>query len=190
MRAYIYIVLLLFLSSCGIFRKVHKESTLDKIESSSVIKADSTAITIDKSITTVKEKADTAVIIPGKIVTQEVVFSMDSLVNGMTAVKNELIDIRFTLNPLTHKLSTIAVIKPQAVSFSVNKETTKANDITSLANVSKSEKDNHKEEHKISLVDKKPANSIWFVVIIIGVVCVITGAITWLINKKLKVPKT
>lgn len=182
MKYILYIVLLCSLASCGIFLKVHKESALNKLETSSVVKSDSTGVTIDKSVITVKEKADTSVTIPAKVISQEVTFNMDSLVNGMTAVKNDLIDIRFMLNPLTNKLTTTATIKPQVVPFQIDRETTRQNDITQTGTLSKSTESKSKEEHKTSVVDKQPKNSLWFIVMILGSVLV-TG---WLAYRYFK----
>lgn len=170
-------VLATCLSSCGLFKKVHKESTLDKISTTSVAKSDSTGLTVDKSVTTIREHADSTIIVPAKTVTQETTFSMDSLVNGMTAVQNQLIDIRFTLNPVTNKLTTTAIIKPQAVSFSVNKETTRQNNITSQSAVKKESKSSAKEVHEHDLVDKKPFDTFWIVIIILGIVGIIVFAL-------------
>jgi hypothetical protein len=177
MRKLLLLTLVVSLSSCGLFKKVHKENTLDKIQTTSVAKSDSTSLTVDKSVTTIKEKADTTVIIPEKVVSQEVDFNMDSLVNGMTAVQNKLIDIRFLLDPATNKLTTTATIKPQGVSFVVNKETTIQKDISSQENVAKEIKNSAKEVHEHDLVDKKPFGTFWIVVIILGVVGIFVFAV-------------
>lgn len=178
----IYILMTCLLAGCGIFRKVHKESALHQTESVAVSKSDSTNITIDKSVTTIKEKADTNVLVPARTITQETYFNMDSLVNGMTAVKNGLIDIRLTLDPLTHKLSTTAVIKPQVIPVKIDKETTRTNDITSGGQVSRSLEAKSNEIYKASEVDKKPANSIWFVLMVLG----ISAILGYIIYRKVK----
>lgn len=177
MKNILYILLVCLLSSCGLFRKVHKESTLDKITTSSIAKSDSSSISIDKSVTTIKERADTSVTIPAKTVTQETYFNMDSLINGMTAVKNELVDISFTLNPITHKLTTTAIIKPQSVALSIDKTTIKANDITSQIKRVQEKQDDMETEHKANLVDKKPAGLFWYAIIAIVVVGIIVFAL-------------
>jgi hypothetical protein len=169
MRNLFLILLVCSLSSCGIFRKVHKSTSMDKIESSSVAKLDSTSITIDKSLKTVKESIDTAVKIPGKVITEERPLNMDSLINGMTAVKNDLIDVKLILDPLTKVLTTVATIKPQLVPVILNRQTTTQNDILNTGTVSKFTEQKSKEQHKASEVDKLPANSYIFPVVIVGI---------------------
>jgi hypothetical protein len=174
MRNLFLILVVCSLSSCGIFRKVHKSTSMDKIESSSVAKLDITSITIDKSLKTVKESIDTTVEIPGKIITEERPLNMDSLINGMTAVKNDLIDVKLILDPLTKVLRTVATIKPQLVPVKLNRETTTQNDILNTGAVSKFTEQKLKEEHKASEVDKAPQNSFIFssiiVIIAIGLI--------------------
>jgi hypothetical protein len=164
------VLLLLAFSSCGVFRKVHKESTLDKVKTSSVVKSDSSAITVDKTTTTIKEKADTVVTTKKQVVTQETYFNMDSLVKGITAVQNELIDIRFTLNPSTGMLRTDATLKPQEVPFKFDKTTNINNDITKKDVVSKSSQDKKKESHEADLKIKEPKNLLVFYLVVVSVV--------------------
>jgi hypothetical protein len=171
------LLLVLSLSSCGIFKRVHREKTLDKVTTATVAKSDSTSLTIDKTVTTISEKADTTISTPAKVTTGEVDFSMDSLVNGMTAVQNELIDIRFTLDPVTKKLITTALIKPQALTFAIDRTTVKANDITAQIKRVSENQTNAEETHTSTVVDKEPAGQVWYVVIILGVVVIIVFAV-------------
>ncbi len=100
MRKLILFLLVCSLASCGVFRKVHKEKTLDNLETSSVTKSDSSGITIDKSVSTIKEKADITLTVPGKTITRDMYLNMDSLVNGITAVQNDLLNVKLILNPI------------------------------------------------------------------------------------------
>jgi len=171
---HLYLALLvLAMSGCGIFKKVEKHKTLDKISTSVVAKSDSTSLVVDKTKTTITEKADTTVSTPTKVITQETVFNMDSLVNGMTAVQNELIDIRFTLDPKTGVLLTEATLKPQKVQFQFDKTTTMEKDITSKAEVKKENQTSQDELHKSNNVVKEPKNTGLYVVLILGIVAII-----------------
>jgi hypothetical protein len=173
MKKLLLIIFVFSMASCGVFRKVRKERTLDKVKTSSVVKSDSSAITVDKTTTTIKEKADTVVTTKKQVVTQETYFNMDSLVKGITAVQNELIDIRFTLNPSTGILTTDATLKPQEVPFKFDKTTNINNDITKKNVVSKSSEDKKKESHEADLKIKEPKNSLVFYLIIISVVALV-----------------
>lgn len=161
------------LGSCGVFRKVHKESTLDKISTTKILKSDSSSFKIDKTVTTIKEKVDTDFIIPGKIVSQQTYFNMDSLVKGMTAVKNDLIDVRFKLNPTTHALTTTATLKPRPVPVQIDKETTIRNDVASGINHMNEVNQESAEEHRTNLVDKEPKHTIWLTLGFLGLAFVV-----------------
>lgn len=138
-----------------------------------MVKSDSTGLTVDRSITTIKEKADTTVSTPAAVVKQDVYLNMDSLVNGMTAVKNDLLDVKLVLNPVTGILSVTANVKPQSVKLQLDRTTTRANDITSSTNVSKESEQKHEEEHRDKVVEKEPKNSIWFIVMAVVVVAIL-----------------
>lgn len=166
-------VLLIFsLASCGIFKSVHKEKTLDKIETSTVSKSDSSGLTVDKSTTVIKERADTVITVPGRTVKQDTYLNMDSLVNGMTAVKNDLLDVKLVLNPVTGILSVIADLHPQSIPVKIDKTTTKNNDITQSGSKSTENKSQTNEKHKSNNVEKTPKNSVWFVIMVIAVAAV------------------
>lgn len=173
MKSILYILLVLSLSSCGLFRKIHKEKTLNNSESSIITKSDSTGITVDKSVITTKEKLDTVITLAGKTVKQDVYLNMDSLINGMTAVKNDLLDVRLVLNPVTNILSVQANLKPRRVPVVWDKQTTKHNDITQSGSKSRQSDQKLEETHEANTVDKQPKNSIWFTVLIWGVVAIV-----------------
>lgn len=169
MKKIILIFLVCSLASCGLFRKVHKSKTLDKIETSSVTKSDSTGLTIDKSVTTIREQADTSITIPGKVVKQDTFLNMDSLVNGITAVKNDLLDVMLILNPATGILSVQANVKPRLVPVQFNRITTRQNDITHSGSKSGSVSSESSELHKEGIIDKAPKNYFY---LILGVVII------------------
>lgn len=177
MRCVLYLIMIICFSGCGVFKKVHKEKTVDKIRSTISTKSDSIGITIDRSLIKIKEKLDTLVKIPGKTIHQNTQFNMDSLINGMTAVKNDLIDIRLHLNPITNTLSTTATLKPTQVPVFFDRETTKENDITQSGSKSGQSDEKLEEEHLNSSVDKQPKNSIWFTVLVWGVVAIVIFAV-------------
>lgn len=173
-----------FFSSCGTFRKVFKLKQLEKVEITKEVKTDSIGLKIDKSVITIKESVDTTVVIPAKVVEQDTFLNMDSLVNGLTAVKNELVDVRFILNPKTGILSTTVNLKPQRVPVKFDKETKIENDIKEKSDVSKSGKDKLSVENKSNVVDKEPAKVGGLVAIVAIVIVVIVAGL--LISKFFK----
>lgn len=149
------------------------------------IKVDSIGVKTDKSVITIKETVDTTVVVPGKTITETVVFNRDSLINGLTAVKSDLVDVRFILDAKTGILSTTVDLKPQKIPVKLDRETKINKDVNEQSNVSKEGKDQSKTETKSTKVDKKPANT-GIILAIVSVLAVI-GAIVIIIRKK---PKT
>ncbi|WP_316743829.1 hypothetical protein [Pedobacter antarcticus] len=177
MKVILYILLVLCLSSCGLFRKIHKEKTLNKSESSVITKSDSSGVTIDKSVITTKDKLDTIITLPGKTVKQDVYLNMDSLINGMTAVKNDLLDVRLVLNPVTHVLSVEASLKPRDVPVKFDRETNRQNDIVQSGSKFGSKDEKLKESQETVIVDKQPKNTLWYAVIMLGIVAILVFAV-------------
>lgn len=156
------IMMIILLSGCGMFRKVFKSKEYSKLETKSGNRKDSTGLIIDKSVTTIKEKVDTVITVPGQTVRQDTYLNMDSLVNGMTAVKNDLLDVRLILNPVTGILSTVAFIKPQNVPVKIDKETVKQNDITQQSYQSDLWKQSSNQSSGSAVTEKKPVSLWWF----------------------------
>lgn len=147
---------ILLISSCGMFRKVFKSKEYSKIETTSKITKDSAGIRSDKSVTTTTEIIDTTVATPEKIVKQDVYLNMDSLINGLTAVKNDLLDVKLVFNPVTGLLTTTATIKPQKVPVLLNRQTVKQNDITEQSQTKNSREDKSKSIVDNSKIEKTP----------------------------------
>lgn len=169
------LALIVCFSGCGIFRKVHKENTLVKVETKQEVKKDSVGLIIDKSVITIKETIDTSITIPAKTVVQITELNMDSLVNGMTAIKNELVDVTLLLNPVTGILSVAAVIKKQVIPVKIERVITKHNDITQAVHKTEAVLNTSKSSEEKSIVDKEPKKTIWIVVIILGTISIISG---------------
>lgn len=156
------------LSSCGTFKKVFKLKESSKVEVIQSKRTDSTGLKVDKSITVITERIDTTVTVPGKTVKQDTYLNMDSLVNGMTAVKNDLIDVRLHLNPITGILSTVATIKPRPVVVGMDRQTTKQNDITEQSRKQEAALNKTKTENKRTEVVREPIKfPNWLIVVVI-----------------------
>lgn len=193
MRTFIYrivhlllIVMIVLLSGCGMFRKVFRSKEYSKLETKTEIRKDSVGLIIDKSITTVKEKIDTTVIIPEKIVKQDTYLNMDSLVNGMTAIQNDIMDLRLVLNPVTGILSAVATIKASEVPIQLIRETVKQNDITQQSSMSEEKQISHKQQSGSSIVKKEPVN-IWFYILGLGLVVFILWCFKFWWKKKMPI---
>jgi len=172
-RLILMLAMIVCFSGCGIFRKVHKENTLVKVEAKHEINTDSVGLIIDKSVITIKETIDTSVIIPSKKIVQDTELNMDSLVNGMTAIKNDLVDVTLLLNPVTGILSVAAVIKEQIIPVKMQRQITNHKDITQSTRKTEAVLNTNKSSDEKSVVYKEPKNAMWYVVIILGAIAIV-----------------
>lgn len=180
---YLIYICILF-SSCGAFRKVFKLKESERVEITQDRRTDSVGVTVDRSITTVREKLDTTIATPAKTVEQNVPLNIDSLINGITAIKNELIDVKLHLNPITGILSTVATIKPQQVSVRIDRVTTKQNNITQAAQKQEAVISNTKAEKKHAEVDREPMKvPNWIIVVAILLVAGVS-AFFWVTRRR------
>lgn len=115
--------LVLALSGCGMFRKVSIDKEVNTSQERKERRLDSTAVVIDQSVIRIREHADTVITVAGQEISQESYFQMDSLVNGITAIKHDLVDVRLILNPQTQRLTVSAILNPKAIPIRIQKET-------------------------------------------------------------------
>ena len=174
MRAFIIAFLIIALSGCGMFRKVFKSTEHSKLEIISETKKDSTGTTVDRSVITEKSKIDTLIKVTGKIVKQDTPFILDSLVKGLTAIQNELIDVRMTLNPITGILSTQAYLKPITIPFRYDHEKVTQNNITQRSEQSEYKKAIVKRDEGKSIVEKEPISLKYYIGFLLISVAVIS----------------
>ncbi|MCX3266526.1 hypothetical protein [Pedobacter agri] len=131
MRKLLFIIAICSLSSCGIFRKSSKDKLLTSSQSSIESTVRSSESVTDKSKITIKEKADTSVTTNQQTVSGSVRIglNMDSLVNGLTAISNDLVDVKMVLDS-NGILTTTAIVKPQHIPFQFDRTTTIEKDVT------------------------------------------------------------
>jgi hypothetical protein len=106
------------LASCGIFKKNTKNKLVDKTETTSTTQIKTAEIITDKSKITITEKADTTAYTKPQQTsgTNKIGLHIDSLVNGLTAISNDLLDVKMVLDS-NGVLTTTALIKPQKVAL-------------------------------------------------------------------------
>lgn len=180
MRRLIYLLIIaLACSGCGAFRKVFKLKESHKVEIVQERKTDSVVIRTDRSTTVVTEHVDTTVTTPAQVVSQDTELNMDSLVNGITAIQNDLIDVRLHLNPITGILSATATIKSQSIPIKFDRVTTKQNNIIEQSRKQEAVLNRSKVEDERRTVDKDPVKfPIWLIIIFI-VISVIAASLFW-----------
>lgn len=157
--------LLIVLSGCGTSRHVFQATEKMKQETVQQIKKDTLNLTMDHSLTTIREKADTVLVIPGRVITTDTYIDFDELVNGVMAIKSPLAEVSLILNPVTKKLSAKAFIKEQVIPLKINKETVIQKNLTALSkknelslNVNKTEAEQTvKEKETLKLSSWLPA---------------------------------
>jgi len=152
----VLIVCAVLMQSCGTFKKVFKLRDSSRVQAKSEVKIDSSRTVVDRSVTTITEKADTVVSTKEAVVREATFLNMDSLVNGMMAIKNDLVDVRLTLDPSTGILSAVATVKPQSVHVVLDKKTTIAADVKEDIRVAKMKNESLDTKTSHSITERKP----------------------------------
>lgn len=152
----VLIVCAVLMQSCGTFKKVFKLRDSSRVQAKSEVKIDSSRVVVDKTVTTITEKADTVVRTPTAVVKEQTYLNLDSLVNGMMAIKNDLVDVSLQLDPKTGILSAVATVKPQSVHVAVDKKTTIAADVKEDIRVAKMKNESLDTKTSHSITERKP----------------------------------
>ncbi|MDQ1139402.1 hypothetical protein [Pedobacter agri] len=160
MRKLLFIIAICSLSSCGIFRKSSKDKLLTNSQATSESTVKSTELVTDKSKITIKEKADTSVTTKQQTVSGAVRIglNMDSLVNGLTAISNDLVDVKMVLDS-NGILTTTAVVKPQHIPFQFDRTTTIDKDVTKSGATEQAIKSTIKQSSKTVKKESEPTTT-------------------------------
>lgn len=173
------LLIVVTLSGCGTFRKVFKLKESDRTEEQSEVKIDLTSTATDRSVTTITEKKDTTITTKQAVVKQDTYLNKDSLVKGMVAIHNDLVDVKLKLDPVTGILSTIATVKPQLVPVNIDKTTRIEADVKQDIAIAQQKNSSIERESKRSTVEKEPAKiGVWFA--IAALVVLVLGLLAWL----------
>ncbi|WP_342328596.1 hypothetical protein [Pedobacter sp. FW305-3-2-15-E-R2A2] len=177
------LIMLVFLSGCGMFRKVFKSNDYAKQEISSSEKKKMKEWTTDRSILTIREQSDTIVVIPEKIIKQETSFNVDSLVNGLTVIQDDLLDVNLIFQPETGMLSASATLKPRLIPVKFNKETILQNDVSRKITQSGSAKKSSKSAQSNTIVEKSPVST-WLYISGSGILILISFSLFYWLKKR------
>lgn len=164
-------VITFLLSGCGLFGEVFKSDDYVKQKISSEEKKRMREWISDRSTLTIREQADTVMVIPEKIIKQGIYFSVDSLVDGLMLIQNDLLDVRLISQPKTGMLSASAILKSHSVPVKFNKETILQNDVRTETTEAVSVKKSSKQAHSHSTVEKGSVNS-WYYIFGIGILII------------------
>lgn len=180
MRILIIFLFALLISGCGIFKKSSRDILKENSETRIENKNDSVGIIVDKSKIVIKEKADTSILTKEEKTEATSILNMDSLVNGLTAISNDLVDVKMVLDTSTNKLTTTVTIKPRPITFHIDKTTTIDRDYTQKSKIDKGVLVSEKKNIKKFSVKKEPNKiGVW----LIGVVVAIAGIVYYLLKK-------
>ncbi|ALL07647.1 hypothetical protein AQ505_20430 [Pedobacter sp. PACM 27299] len=170
---YILCFLVLVLSGCGMFRKVSIDQTVDRSEERKIHRLDSTAVIRDQSVIQIKVNADTVVTLAGQEISQASYFQLDSLLNGITAIKNELVDVRLILNPQTQRLTVSAVLNPRHIPIKIQKETLIHKDLHTSVGSSESSFSASEVTKSTSVKLKEPGQiQYWLIAMVVLIIAV------------------
>lgn len=177
------LVVMGILSGCGMFRKVFKTNEYAKQEISSSEKMKMKEWNTDRSILTIREQSDTVVVIPEKIIKQDTYFNVDSVVNGLTVIKNDLLDVSLIFQPKTGMFSASAILKSRPIPVKFNKETILQNEVSRQLTQSSSVSESLKIEQSKSMVEKSPVN-IWLYIFGSGILILISFSLFYWLKKR------
>lgn len=147
--------LLLILSGCGTSRHVFQATEKSKQETAQQIKKDTVSLTLDHSQTTIREKADTLLVVPGQVITEDTYIDFNDLVTGVMAIKSPLAEVSLILNPVTKKLTARAFIKEQVIPFKISKETVIQKNLTVLSKKNELSLNTEKSEAEQTVKEKE-----------------------------------
>lgn len=183
MKNLFLIIFVASLSSCGLFKRSTKNTLRESSSTSLKINKDSIGSIVDKTKIVIREKADTTVTTKKELVEAEAFFDMDSLVNGLTSISNDLVEVRQTLDTNTKKLKTVVTLKPRNIPFSFDKTTIINKDITQQSKVNEVVLATDKKSSRKVSSTKEPAKmGIWLIAVI--VVFVIIAVAVYLYFRK------
>lgn len=177
------LVMMVVLSGCGMFHKVFKINEYAKHEISLAEKIKMKEWNTDRSTLTIREQSDTVVVIPEKIIKHDIYFNVDSLVNGLTVIKNDLLDVNLIFQPQTGMLSASAILKRRLIPVKFNKEMILQNDVSRKITQSSAVKESSKIEQSNSIVEKSPF-SIWLYIFGSGVLILIGFSLFYWLKKR------
>ncbi|AMP97518.1 hypothetical protein AY601_0564 [Pedobacter cryoconitis] len=177
-----FISILMILSGCGTSRRLFQATGKMKQETARQIKKDTVSLTLDHSLTTIREKADTILVIPGQVITTDTYIDFDELVNGVMAIKSPLAEVSLILNPVTKKLSARALIKEQVIPLKINKETVIQKNLTVLSKKNELSLNTNKTEVEQAVKEKETLKlSAWLPALL--VLIVLGSVYYWVRNK-------
>lgn len=182
MRKIIYLCLVICLSGCGIFKKNTKNKLVDKTETTTKQVTKTAELITDKSKITINERADSSIYTKPQqsVGTNKIGFHIDSLVYGLTAISNNLIDVKLSLDS-NGVLTTTALIKPQRVDFKIDRTTEINKDITANKSGQVDQKINEQKDIKIVDSTSEPTGvGMLGVIVIVAVACLFL----WIISKR------
>jgi len=178
---YLFLVVPIFLSSCGTFREVFKlkESKSAEIVRSST--SDSLSVRVDKTVTTIRKTVDTVVTTPERTVSQSTTMNQDSLIKGINAIQSDLVDVKLTLDSQTGLLTAVATVKPQLIPVHMDVEQTVRNDIQEGVRRVQENNESIKTESSSKRVEKEPNSSVLWAVVAAALAIVL---VVWLLRRR------
>src|SRR6476646_270801 len=169
MNKLIKFILILLISinitGCGVFHKVFKKSSKTKEDIYIKVSEIDSSVIKDKSITTIKEKIDTAVTIKGNKEVSKIDIKDLTDIKNLIIFSNDLYDVNQNYDTLTKSLNTVINLKDRKVGVKLDKETVVSNDIVINKNIKKDSSFNSSTKTKLDVKQKEPKNTFWFIIL-------------------------
>lgn len=167
----IMITAVALLSGCGVFNKVFKHRTSEKVkeESSKEEKSKTSTSTTDRSTITITERLDSTVTTPEVKGTSKKKIDLETVKEGLTIIDDEFINLSQIYDPLDSTLKTSYNLKPRKVPVPKERKT----EIQKNVNAHQVQEDERKEKGKKAaskseaIVERIPDYSVFLIALVI-----------------------
>lgn len=160
--------LLLTLQSCEVFNKVLKSSSKTKQSTEVDVSKEIDTEIEDRSVTTIKEKADSIIKTPEKKIESDTKINNLEDIRDLILLSDDLVEVKQTYDTLSKNLKTTAIVKPREIKFNLDRTTTKINDIKTSTSLKQDSTAKSDTKIKEATKQKEPKNVFWVVVLGLG----------------------
>lgn len=159
------LIITISLQSCGLFNSVFKKTDKNKEKTEVNISKNINTEFLDKSLITIKEKADTILKIDGSKFNNSIFLYDLKNINNISVLNNDLVEVKQTYDTLEKKLKTNVLIKPKNINIKFDKTTIINKDIYSNTTTKQDSNIKVNKLIKSDIKTKEPKNTFWFVIL-------------------------
>lgn len=159
------LIITISLQSCGLFNSVFRKTDKNKEKTEVNISKNINTQVLDKSLITIKEKADTILKVDSSKFNNSIFLYELKDINNISVLNNDLVEVKQTYDTLTKELKTNVLIKPKNINVKFDKTTVINKDIYSNTTVKQDSNIKVDKVIKSNIKTKEPKNTFWFVIL-------------------------